>query len=153
MGQTGTKAGHESTNLVGHWPEIQRLAREGKTVREITAWLIAQGVQTSKSSVARALERIRETLTEDLRPPPPPVPELQPLDDEDELALMRRLARHEMVHGTDWKQRHSALRALIAVRVEKRASKDPDPAGDQPGASAATSSPATSPVVRAPTFN
>lgn len=102
--------------------------RAGKTLAEMVAWLAEQGVRASTSSVHRCLERIRAAMPGPAAPPPP-VPELAPADSEDELHQLRTFARGEMAGG-DWKQRHSAARLIIAIRAEKRASRQP---GQRPG--------------------
>lgn len=128
MGNTGKRSGKPSPISVEHWPELQRQMRAGKTLAEMVAWLAEQGVRASTSSVHRCLERIRAAMPGPAAPPPP-VPELAPADSEDELHQLRTFARGEMAGG-DWKQRHSAARLIIAIRAEKRASRQP---GQRPG--------------------
>lgn len=123
------------------------MERAGKTIRDITAWLAAQGVQVGKSSVHRALEQIR---AEAPLPPESPKPAvvLEPINEDDELRLMRRMAHDEMVHGDEWKQRQGGLRCLIAVRAEIRASR----AAAQQPAEQPTDAPSAPTTVVAPIF-
>lgn len=121
MGNTGKRSGKPSPITPEHWPELQRQMRAGRTLGDMVAWLAVQGVKASTSSVHRCLERIRAATPEPAAPLMPP-PELAPADGEDELHQLRQFARGEM-QGGDWKQRHSAARLIIAIRAEKRASK------------------------------
>lgn len=140
MGNTGKGAGHSSPIKREFWPEMQRLDRAGAKLHEITAWLLEQGVQVGKSSVHRALERIRAEA------PLPEVPKapivLEPQTDEDELKNLRAFA-HEEMDGGDWKQRHSAARLLLAVRAELRANK---PAPSEQPAAAPSATTVASPI-------
>jgi hypothetical protein len=141
MGNSGTRNGKPSTIKAEYWPDLQRMERAGKTLADMVAWLADRGVQVGKSSVHRCLQRIRVAAAEppaDAPPllppePPPALPAIEPATDDDELALLRKEARHEALYGTEWKQRHSAARLLLSIRAERRASK-PSPPPRQPGA-------------------
>jgi hypothetical protein len=100
------------------WPDLQRLEREGKSLQQILDWLLQEHqIKTSKPTLSRLLGEIREAA------PIEPVPPLEPASEEDELKIIRQLARDEM-KGGDWKQRQGGASLLIRLRAEERASKE-----------------------------
>ena len=100
------------------WPELQRLEREGKKLREILEWLQQEhGIKVSKPTLCRVMGEIRAAA-------PIPVetlPKLQPATEEDERKILRKLAR-DMMDGKvdDWKQAAAGATLLLRVRAEEQ---------------------------------
>lgn len=111
------------------------MERAGRTLLQMAAWLKEQGIEVSEATVSRTMERIRAAA-----PPLPRIgpPDLEPANDDDELNVIRVLAREEM-RGDTWKQRQGGGALLIRLRAEERATraeknqKPPEKDGDESG--------------------
>jgi hypothetical protein len=116
------------------WAEMQRMDQAGCTLGGLTDWLEEHyQMRPGQATMSRFMAKLRasapvpEPVWVAPNPPPPvppPPPGLEPATDADELAVVRKFARDQMLYGADWKAQQGGASLLLRVRAEDRATRE-----------------------------